>query len=66
MKTSVILVEKSLGYLDGNGCPTLIISFFHKIHSDTLPLEEVVLGGNESLYTKKLFYDQSFITVRMT
>ena len=27
MKISVIMVEKSLGYLDGYTCPTSIISF---------------------------------------
>ena len=67
MKTRVILVEKSLGYLDSYICPTPIISFFlHKIHFNTLPLGDVVLGGNGNLYVKKLFNDQSFITVGIT
>ena len=28
---------------------------FHKIHYNALPLEEMVLGGNENLKTKKPF-----------
>ena len=51
MKTNVIFVEKSLGYLDDHddhACPTSIISFLHKIHSNALPLRDVVLGGNEN------------------
>ena len=29
--------------------------FLHKIHSNVLPLGEVVLGGNENLYKKNFF-----------
>ena len=40
--------------------------FLLKIHSNALPLKHVVLGGNEKLQTKKLFYDQTFINMVMT
>ena len=46
MKISVILVKKSLSYIDDHACPTSIISFLHKIHSNASLLGEVVLGGN--------------------
>ena len=44
VKTSVILITKTHSYLDGLACPTSIIS-----HSNALPLEEVVLGGNGNM-----------------
>ena len=55
IKTSVILVEKSLGYLDSHACQLQSSHFLHKIHSNALPLEEVVLGGNENLWIKNFF-----------
>ena len=66
MKTNVILVEKSLGYLDGHACPTPISHFLHKIYSNALLLGEVILVCNRNLYINKLFYDQSFIIMGMT
>ena len=65
MKISIILVEKSPSYLDGHTYPTLSFYFLYKIHSNALPLIEVVLGVNGNLSTKKLFCDQSFITMGM-
>ena len=44
MKISVILVEKFLGYLDGYIYQTSI-----EIHSNALPLGDVILGGNGNL-----------------
>ena len=52
MRISVILIEKSLGYLE-----SLIVMlvqlqlshFLHKFHSNALPLGKVVLDGNENL-----------------
>ena len=55
MKTNVILVENSLGYLDGHACPISIISFLHKIYSNALPLGDVVLGGVMVLFLINLF-----------
>ena len=37
--------------------------FLYKIRSNVLPLKHEVLGGNENLCTKKVFYDQVFITM---
>ena len=42
------------------------VHFLRKTLSNALPLKHVVLGGNEELRTKKLFYDQTFITMGMT
>ena len=39
------------------------ISFFHKTHSNALPFEHALLESNEKLRTKKLFYEQTFITM---
>ena len=36
--------------------------FLHKIHSSALLFKHIVLGSNG----KKTFYDQIFITMRMT
>ena len=37
--------------------------FLHKIYFNTLPLGEVVIGSDGNLQTRKLFRDQSFITM---
>ena len=51
MKTSVILVEKSLALM------VMLVQlqsshFLYKFHSNALPLGDMVLGGNENLYIK--------------
>ena len=56
MKTSVILVEKSLATLMAILIQLQSSHFFTKFHSNALLLGKVVLGGSENLY-------QSFITV---
>ena len=43
-----------------------VFHFIHKIHSNALPLGDVVLGSNGNLLAKKLFCDQSFIFMGMT
>ena len=40
--------------------------FLHKIHSNTLPLEYMILDDNEKLWIKKPFYNQTFIVMVMT
>ena len=59
MKISVILVEKSIDYFDDYTCPTSIITFLYKIHSNALLLGEVVM----EICTQIFFYYQSFITM---
>ena len=59
-KVSIILVGISLGKL------IIMLILFQqsqcllKIHSNALPFENVVLCGNEKLWTKELFYDPTF------
>ena len=59
---SVILVVKSLCYLDGHACPTSIISFSLWNLFQCITIGRCGIRGNENLWTKKLFCDQSFIT----
>ena len=52
MKISVILVEKSHGFLDDHAYPIVQLQsshLIHKIHSNLLSLGDVVLGGNRNL-----------------
>ena len=52
MKTSVILVENFFGYLItliGMLVQLQSSHFVHKIHSNALPLGDIVLGGNKNL-----------------
>ena len=69
MKTSVILVEKSIACL-----MVMLVQlqssrvFFHKFHSNVLPIEEVVYYSvvMEICKKKKDFCNQSFTTMGMT
>ena len=65
-KISVILVGISLDKFNGYGYIPSTISLSYKIHFNALSFKHVVLGGNGKLWRKKLFYDQTFITVAMT
>ena len=65
MKISVILIEKSLATLMAMLVQFQSSYFFHKFHSNALPLKEALLSGNENLKRKKLFCDQNFITMGM-
>ena len=49
IKNSVILVEKSFGYLVAMLVTLQSSHFLHKIYSNALPLGGVVLGGSENL-----------------
>ena len=49
MKTSVFLVENSLATLMVMLMHHQSSHFNHKIHSNALPLREVVIGGNGNL-----------------
>ena len=51
---------------DSHACFASIILFFYKIHFNALSFEDVALDGNENYKTNKTFYDQSFITTKMT
>ena len=48
MRTSVILVEKVLGYLDGHACQPSIISFSSQNSFQCITIGEVALDGNEN------------------
>ena len=49
MKSSIILVEKSLSYLDGHVCPTLIILFSTLNSFQCITIENGVLDDNRNL-----------------
>lgn len=65
-KTSVIWLKNLLTILMVILDNLQLSHFVHKIHSNALPMREVVLRGNENLWIKKLFCEQSFITKGMT
>ena len=48
-KTNIVLVVKSLATLMFMLVQLQASHLFHKIHSNALPLEDVILGGNENL-----------------
>ena len=48
----VVLIEKSLKRFNSHVQPISTISFLHKIHSNALSVNNVVLYGNKKLWSK--------------
>ena len=63
------MVEISINKFNSHGLIVILLQkshFFHKILINELPYKHVVLGANGKLWRKKSFYDQTFITIKMT
>ena len=60
------MIEISLYKLNDHAFSPLQFHFLHKIYLNALPFEHGALGGHGKLWTKKYFYDQTFIKMGMT